>query len=257
MITANAFSRVQTSNALRKHYENLLYPYDVFQSGATVGGLESKLTALNSGDSDQKQEPLVVGIPRAGHHSTRAHSSRTTPPMVSPPLSPNSSSELKKLQTYGPGPRMPCASLPLNDDNTNVSLNGNNGLLTITSTASGDGCTPTKKVKRGAASEAECDIKPCVQCDLVKPYSSLLTCEDCDTNFHMGCLIPPLNTLPTGSWRCHRCLAQLVRTRPKPYASDFGFVQSQKHYSLQEFGDMADEFKSGYFRMPCNVSNQM
>ena len=30
----------------------------------------------------------------------------------------------------------------------------------------------------------------------------------------------------------------------------FGFEQAQKEYSLQSFGEMADQFKSDYFNMP-------
>ena len=35
----------------------------------------------------------------------------------------------------------------------------------------------------------------------------------------------------------------------------FGFEQAQREYSLQQFGEMADQFKSDYFNMPVHVSN--
>lgn len=34
----------------------------------------------------------------------------------------------------------------------------------------------------------------------------------------------------------------------------FGFEQAQREYSLQQFGEMADQFKSDYFNMPVHVS---
>ena len=34
----------------------------------------------------------------------------------------------------------------------------------------------------------------------------------------------------------------------------FGFEQAQKEYTLQTFGEMADQFKSDYFNMPVHVS---
>lgn len=33
----------------------------------------------------------------------------------------------------------------------------------------------------------------------------------------------------------------------------YGFEQAKKDYSLQSFGEMADQFKSNYFNMPVHV----
>lgn len=90
----------------------------------------------------------------------------------------------------------------------------------------------------------------CVQCNQIKPSHLLVTCDNCHLKFHITCLIPPLKDMPkTGPWHCHSCLALLVSARPKHYA-DFGFTQSKNHYTLSEFGDMANQFKSEYFNMP-------
>ncbi len=35
----------------------------------------------------------------------------------------------------------------------------------------------------------------------------------------------------------------------------FGFEQAQREYTLQQFGEMADQFKSEYFNMPVHVSH--
>ena len=52
-------------------------------------------------------------------------------------------------------------------------------------------------------------------------------------------------------WNCPRCIAYLVQNQPQSYIADFGFVQSPRSYSITEFGEIADKFKSDYFNMPC------
>jgi histone demethylase JARID1 len=41
--------------------------------------------------------------------------------------------------------------------------------------------------------------------------------------------------------------------RPK---EAYGFEQAQREYSLQSFGEMADQMKMDYFNMPVHVSTQ-
>ena len=52
-----------------------------------------------------------------------------------------------------------------------------------------------------------------------------------------------------GDWRCPKCVAAEVS---KPLEA-FGFEQAQKQYTLQTFGEMADQFKSDYFNMPVHL----
>ena len=33
----------------------------------------------------------------------------------------------------------------------------------------------------------------------------MLLCDDCDTGYHLGCLNPPLKSVPSGSWYCPKC----------------------------------------------------
>lgn len=40
----------------------------------------------------------------------------------------------------------------------------------------------------------------------------------------------------------------------KPVIDCYGFEQSPKEYTLQSFGEMADQFKSDHFNMPVHVS---
>lgn len=77
----------------------------------------------------------------------------------------------------------------------------------------------------------------------------MLLCDGCDDSYHTFCLLPPLSEIPKGDWRCPRCVAEEVS---KPVEA-FGFEQAQREYTLQQFGEMADQFKSEYFNMPVHV----
>ncbi|CAH2238737.1 jg27662 [Pararge aegeria aegeria] len=74
----------------------------------------------------------------------------------------------------------------------------------------------------------------------------MLLCDGCDDSYHTFCLVPPLADVPKGDWRCPVCLAEEVS---KPTEA-FGFEQASREYTLQQFGEMADQFKSDYFNMP-------
>lgn len=78
----------------------------------------------------------------------------------------------------------------------------------------------------------------------------MLLCDGCDDSYHTFCLMPPLAEIPKGDWRCPKCVAEEVS---KPTEA-FGFEQAQREYTLQQFGEMADQFKSEYFNMPVHVS---
>ena len=77
----------------------------------------------------------------------------------------------------------------------------------------------------------------------------MLLCDGCDDSYHTFCLLPPLAEIPQGDWRCPKCVLAEVS---KPMEA-FGFEQAQKEYSLQSFGEMADQFKSDYFNMPVHL----
>lgn len=64
--------------------------------------------------------------------------------------------------------------------------------------------------------------------------------------------MPPLAEIPKGDWCCPRCIAAEVS---KPTEA-FGFEQAHREYNLQQFGEMADTFKSEYFNMPVHVSKR-
>lgn len=88
----------------------------------------------------------------------------------------------------------------------------------------------------------------CKSCARGDDDSYLLICDICDNCYHTYCLIPALMEIPRGQWRCPKCVAQLYHTATPTDA--YGFEQSEREYTLGEFGEMADEFKRNYFNKP-------
>ncbi|XP_022801801.1 lysine-specific demethylase 5C-like [Stylophora pistillata] len=86
----------------------------------------------------------------------------------------------------------------------------------------------------------------CQVCSRGDSEESMLLCDGCDDSYHTYCLIPPLSSVPRGDWRCPRCVAEECK---KPQEA-FGFEQAKREYTLQSFGEMADNFKREYFKLP-------
>ncbi|CAG2178010.1 unnamed protein product, partial [Oppiella nova] len=216
----NASNRGTIASLLRQHYERILFPYDVFQSGATIGpDIDEKSVTISSDDDCEDKKALKscndskeLATPEKRVLRRQSISPSNQNPLL---ISPNSQNkELKKLQVYGAGPKMP------------------------------------GYVSEQTEREREQAVKVCLHCGETNPTPMLLTCDNCTNTYHTHCLIPPLNDWPKGVWHCHRCLALLVQSYPQPYTQEFGFVQSQKSYTLSEFGEMADQFKADYFNCP-------
>lgn len=89
----------------------------------------------------------------------------------------------------------------------------------------------------------------CHNCGRGDSEASMLLCDGCDDSFHTFCLTPPLAEIPKGDWRCPKCVAFEVAQPTEA----FGFEQARREYSLQQFGEMADQFKSDYFNMPVHL----
>ena len=138
------------ASLLRQHYERVLFPYDVFLSGATiapddVNGSTTKENECSSTDSvendptpsnghDQENKPVET----KSNEKTEGRSLRPSPRRVSrrmqsqqqsqsriamvQPVSLNTKNkELKKLQVFGAGPKMPgflCPTSPLDTTTT-------------------------------------------------------------------------------------------------------------------------------------------
>uniref|UniRef100_H2Y6C3 [histone H3]-trimethyl-L-lysine(4) demethylase n=1 Tax=Ciona savignyi TaxID=51511 RepID=H2Y6C3_CIOSA len=92
-------------------------------------------------------------------------------------------------------------------------------------------------------------IDNCKMCSKDSNDSLLLLCDGCDDSYHTFCLIPPLQNVPIGEWRCPKCIAKECNKKTQAY----GFEQARKEYTLQSFGEMADAFKSEYFTKPVDL----
>uniref|UniRef100_A0A8B9LS47 [histone H3]-trimethyl-L-lysine(4) demethylase n=1 Tax=Astyanax mexicanus TaxID=7994 RepID=A0A8B9LS47_ASTMX len=96
---------------------------------------------------------------------------------------------------------------------------------------------------------SQIDLYMCMACGRGDEEDRLLLCDGCDDSYHTFCLIPPLQDVPKGDWRCPKCVAEEC-SKPR---EAFGFEQAVREYTLQSFGEMADHFKSDYFNMPVHM----
>lgn len=99
-----------------------------------------------------------------------------------------------------------------------------------------------KRKKRKTAKKYE-NIN-CLICTRGDDDAFILLCDECDDSYHTYCLYPALNEIPKGDWRCPNCIAEICK---KPTDS-YGFEQSKKKYSLNEFSLMANKFKENHFK---------
>ncbi|CAH8460551.1 unnamed protein product [Schistosoma rodhaini] len=97
--------------------------------------------------------------------------------------------------------------------------------------------------------EVNIDEYNCRVCGHGDDETNLLVCDtdSCQACYHLYCLDPPLRSIPKCQWKCPECI-RAICCHP---VDVYGFPQSSKTYSLQEFGVMADQFKSTYFKRPC------
>ncbi|XP_053210846.1 lysine-specific demethylase 5D-like isoform X3 [Panonychus citri] len=179
-------------------------------------------------EEEDKHEPIQLRpSPRRLAHRMQTQQGqrrRTSYPRVDKGLFSCPFSELQRLQVYGAGPKMPGFS---SQDSSKTKTQDKNG----------------KEITNGKN-------QICTLCNENTFSHQLLRCAGCDHLFHLYCLIPPLNNMPTGVWHCPRCVASFVQNQPQPFTHEFGFAQSQRDYTLADFGEMADQFKADYFRLP-------
>lgn len=55
------------------------------------------------------------------------------------------------------------------------------------------------------------DLYFCLVCGRGDEEDRLLLCDGCDDSYHTFCLIPPLQDVPKGDWRCPKCVAEVSR----------------------------------------------
>uniref|UniRef100_A0A3Q4A970 [histone H3]-trimethyl-L-lysine(4) demethylase n=1 Tax=Mola mola TaxID=94237 RepID=A0A3Q4A970_MOLML len=211
---------------LRAHYERILYPYNLFQTGNNL----PKATLTND-TKDKEYTPHDLPQRQSVQPQESCSIARRAKRMrseVSLIIEPGQICETR----HGLRRRMGVYSIKPEP--------GKNKLL---------GCTSQNKSSINNCSVHQVDQYMCLVCGNGTAEDRLLLCDGCDDSYHIFCLIPPLHDVPKGDWRCPKCLAQECGKPPVA----FGFEQASRSYTLQAFGDMADSFKSDYFNMPVHM----
>ncbi|XP_028910355.1 lysine-specific demethylase 5A isoform X2 [Ornithorhynchus anatinus] len=185
-----------TGSLLKSHYERILYPYELFQSGVSL-------------------------MPETGEVSRNA--------------------ELKKLQIFGAGPKMVGLAMGAREKEDAVAPRRKG--------TRPEAFSMQMRQRKGTLAVNFVDLYVCMFCSRGNEEDKLLLCDGCDDSYHTFCLIPPLPDVPKGDWRCPKCVAEEC-SKPR---EAFGFEQAVREYTLQSFGEMADNFKSDYFNMPVHM----
>ncbi|XP_070558275.1 LOW QUALITY PROTEIN: lysine-specific demethylase 5A-like [Ptychodera flava] len=265
---------------LRAHYERILYPYDIFQSGAP---LEAPLATLEPNPDGEGKERDYVPHEITSRQAIKPSAAtvgygrraKRQQPAEDMNIDISSNPELKKLQLYGPGPKFQGLGLVANQKRHEKEVSSfGPGELDIkeekpkikqerdtdpdyvepkkTKSPKKEEALGTKMKMRDRTGALSCqfiDMYVCHTCGRGDAEDSLLLCDGCDDSYHTFCLIPPLSAVPRGDWRCPRCVAEECSKPQDP----FGFEQATKEYTLQSFGEMADLFKANYFNMPVHM----
>ncbi|XP_036375855.1 lysine-specific demethylase 5A [Megalops cyprinoides] len=242
-----------TGSLLRSHYERILYPYELFQSGASLTGIhrlyeeggdgeEVDEGADAAGEEEECEEKEEDGDSLCDRSQGKDHPlpERRSRRLKSAELNAErNGKELKSLQIFGSSPKMVGLEIVPADD----SFNKKQRHLKAQAFA-------IKMRQRKETLEVNfIDLYMCLACGRGDEEDRLLLCDGCDDSYHTFCLIPPLQDVPKGDWRCPKCVAEEC-SKPR---EAFGFEQAVREYSLQSFGEMADHFKSDYFNMPVHM----
>ncbi|XP_031410940.1 autoimmune regulator [Meleagris gallopavo] len=58
------------------------------------------------------------------------------------------------------------------------------------------------------------------ECAVCGDGGELICCDGCPRAFHLPCLVPPLPRVPSGTWQCSSCVAELGRLREADTAAE-------------------------------------
>ncbi|XP_030240080.1 lysine-specific demethylase lid [Drosophila navojoa] len=242
---------------LKAHYERILHPFEVYTSGKVLG---PNAAASTVGATPVKLEDAGTDY-KAHEIPTRQQ------------IAPPNESNTRRSKRFGnsnascglntkPGA---AASITIKTETKEdfkrdllSSFNAvNAGAAAGANQSAGCGAaTPnTRATQKKATTELQQPlIDPlmkyiCHICNRGDVEESMLLCDGCDDSYHTFCLLPPLSSIPKGEWLCPRCVVEEVS---KPQEA-FGFEQAEREYTLQQFGQMADQFKQEYFRKPVHL----
>ncbi|KAI3357475.1 hypothetical protein L3Q82_015889 [Scortum barcoo] len=252
---------------LRGHYEKTLYPYNLFQSGANLLAPEtaSKLMRLDADPEFEKcvQRPVQpVESPEKMENTDAKEHKVQDQAQRQPAQTPDTCPSARRAK------RMKCEAVSVKAEPGEAGESKPNLRRRMGSLVAKQ--EPEKEIPIPVKQEPVESKEPIIEADKVKsrykkfippvPPSPCVAVGEkktvcccvtdcCDDSYHTFCLIPPLQDVPKGDWRCPKCLAQECN---KPHEA-FGFEQAYRDYSLRAFGQMADAFKSDYFNMPVHM----
>ncbi|XP_027623670.1 lysine-specific demethylase 5C isoform X2 [Tupaia chinensis] len=242
---------------LRSHYEHIIYPYEMFQSGANL--VQCDTHPFDTEEKDKEYTPHSIPLRQSVQpskftsYSRRAKRLQPDPEPTEEDIEKNP--ELKKLQIYGAGPKMMGLGLMAKDKTLRKkgkeeSRGDEKVSLSLSKEDSLEPCTEmTTRLQKNHSCTQFFNSYVCRICSREEEDDKLLLCEGCNDNYHIFCLLPPLPEIPRGLWRCPKCI--LAECKRPPEA--FGFEQATQEYTLQSFGEMADSFKADYFNMPVHM----
>ncbi|EDV25410.1 uncharacterized protein TRIADDRAFT_23466 [Trichoplax adhaerens] len=217
------------SVVLRNHYERILYPYDIFQAGITiqedsVSNQNVAIVRLNTFNVQNRKKSCKYSYMLSYLLKEIQH------------IDYGSNPELKKLEFIDAGPKMSLTTKV--QDNAHSSVLGILYFIVIIIMYQNAFTFYLANYRKENYADTACML-----CGLGDNEEFLLLCDGCDDSYHTYCLIPPLQSIPPGDWRCPKCVSQECSKSQDP----FGFEQSQKIHTLRTFGDFADTFKRNHF----------
>uniref|UniRef100_A0A8C5JMH7 [histone H3]-trimethyl-L-lysine(4) demethylase n=1 Tax=Junco hyemalis TaxID=40217 RepID=A0A8C5JMH7_JUNHY len=227
---------------IRAHYERILYPYNLFQSGASLLCLQKPDLSSDTKDKEYKPHdiPQRQSVPPSESCPPARRAKRLTPEATNV----KSETDPPEARTHNLRRRMGCA--PPKSEGGEMSF-GECHRWELPNCFHPE--LPSALPLLLWVSVLQVDLYVCLLCGSGNDEDRLLLCDGCDDSYHTFCLIPPLHDVPKGDWRCPQCLAQECN---KPQEA-FGFEQAARDYTLRTFGEMADAFKSDYFNMPVHM----
>ncbi|KAH9644988.1 hypothetical protein HF086_003318 [Spodoptera exigua] len=250
---------------LKSHYEKILYRYDIFKNNGAVENKDTKIEVKG------EQTPEKTSGTRS-RSTSKCTAAATPPPARRFKPDPDGPTPTETV----PADKTPqqlqeeAMKTPVKEENpseTRRSPRENKWMSAAGSCGARSRVTRSTRLREHRMSNMTVSVTPapptshtlhpddplakymCHVCGRGDVEEQMLLCDGCDDSYHTFCLLPPLADVPKGDWRCPVCLAEEVS---KPTEA-FGFEQATREYTLQQFGEMADQFKSDYFNMPVHM----
>ncbi|XP_053574799.1 lysine-specific demethylase 5A isoform X2 [Bombina bombina] len=229
-----------TGSLLKTHFDRILYPYELFQSGISLMGIQKP--NLKVEEKVEVTEPCEIPRDSVERERTNTPLKRSRRIKSEPEaLEIKKTPDVKKLHVFGSAHKIIGIVDSVKDRADELCKKRKNSKL--------EAFGMQMRQRKGALCVNFVDLYICLFCGRGDCEEKLLLCDGCDDSYHTFCLIPPLPEVPKGDWRCPKCIAEEC-SKPR---EAFGFEQAVREYTLQSFGEMADNFKSDYFNMPVHM----